>query len=166
MASSARHLLTRTLCVATAIVAFAGCGSSARHDGTGTPTTAHVPGASSVTTITHLPSTTDLVPRTTALATVTVTASDNGHTFVVTPGQTVSLILSTGELWGEPLSSDTSVLRRTTGEVDTMTGSATASFVAVARGSARVNSTRRCRPVVGRDCPLFIALWSVTVSVS
>jgi hypothetical protein len=164
MAISARHL-TREFCLATSIVAFAGCGSSANHDSTASPPTARVPVAGSVTT-SVLPNTTVLVPGTTDLESVILTASDNGHTFVVAPGQTVIVILSTGELWEVPRSSDSSVLRRSTGDVDAATGNATANFVASAPGSARITSAHRCRPVVGRDCPMYVALWSVTVSVS
>jgi hypothetical protein len=166
MAFSSRHLRLRGFCLATAIAAFAGCGSSANQGGPAAPSTADVPVSGSIPTSTGFPNTTVLIPGTTGLASVTVIASDNGQTFVVAPGQTVRVILSTGELWEEPLSPDSSILRRTTGAVDAATGSATGYFVAAARGSARVRSTHRCLPVVGRTCPMYVAEWSVTVSVS
>jgi hypothetical protein len=138
----------------TAVALVAACGSSPAGNGTA---------VSTATTTTPVVSS---VPSTTVNVSVTVTASDNGRVFAVAPGQVVAVSLSTGELWTEPMPSDPTVLRRHDGAVNPTTGAATATFSAAAPGSTRVTSSRRCRPVPGKLCAMYVALWSVTITVS
>jgi hypothetical protein len=108
------------------------------------------------------------VPPTTRPATpapVVVTAAANGSTVGVRLGQQVVVTLSSGERWAEPVSGDDAVLHRLSGSADAATGSATATFSAVAAGTAKVTSSRRCLPKPGQVCAQYVALWSVTVVV-
>jgi hypothetical protein len=141
-----------------AITIAAACGSApARGGSAGPPPTTASPVVRSVP-----PGTT----TTTAGASLTVTASDNGHVYAVKTGQVVSVSLSSGELWTAPMPSDPTVLHLIDGTVSTTTGDATATFSATTTGSSIIKSSRRCLPVPGRLCALYIALWSVTITVS
>jgi hypothetical protein len=97
---------------------------------------------------------------------VTVTASDNGRVYSVKTGQVVAVSLSSGEQWTDPIPSDPAVLHRIDGAVDRVTGNATAMFSAATDGSTLIKSSHRCLPAPGRTCPMYVALWSVTISVS
>jgi hypothetical protein len=94
-----------------------------------------------------------------------ITAADGGQTLSEPVGGTVSVDLSTGELWAEP-ASDSPVLVRTSGDVNSSTGDATATFSAASPGAAKISSTHRCLPQPGKACAMYIALWSVTINVT
>jgi hypothetical protein len=93
-------------------------------------------------------------------------AGANGTTIRLVRGQQVDVTLSSGELWSDPVSTVDAVLHRVSAAVDATTGDATATFSAVATGTARVTSEHRCLPKPGQACAQYIALWSVTVTVT
>ena len=92
-------------------------------------------------------------------------AADGGRTIHLRAGQVLEVTLHTGEKWSVPTSSDPYVLAADSAGSDPTTGDATATFTAVGPGSATVASDRRCLPRPGRVCAMYIAAWSITVTV-
>jgi hypothetical protein len=137
---------------------------------TGVPSTTRAPATiappATVPATTGPPATSHATTTTTAPAGVQLDAADNDQTVSVPPGGTVTVDLSSGELWSEPASSDSAVLNRTSGGVDASTGDATATFSAVGKGVAKITATHRCLPRPGMACAMYVALWSATVTVT
>jgi len=189
-------VLRRVIAGTAAVVVLAACGSSTSRTSTTTSTTSTTSTTTTVTTTTSAPGTTTTTaaapttaapttaapttaapataaPTTQATATTAaapppvlhITAADGGQTLSEPVGGTVSVDLSTGELWSEP-ASDSPVLVRTSGEVNSSTGDATATFSAASPGAAKISSTHRCLPQPGKACAMYIALWSVTINVT
>jgi len=100
-----------------------------------------------------------------AVAAVRAGAADGGRTIHLRPGQVLEVTLHTGEKWSVPTSSDPSVLAADSAGSDPTIGDATATFTAVGPGSATVASNRRCLLRPGRVCAMYIAGWSLTVTV-
>ena len=98
-----------------------------------------------------------------APSSIQVTSADNGRSFSLRVGQSLSLALTgySAATWTEPVSSNGAVLRLTTA---TSGQSATASFVAVAPGRSEVSATNnpRCYPECLPPSRLFVV--NVTVS--
>jgi hypothetical protein len=185
-------VLSRAMAGPVALVVVAACSSGAARVATPVTTSSRPPAVTSTTaTIAATPpstttststraarSTTSLTPAITpapattaapttsaAPATVHITQADSGHAFTVPVGGTVVVTLASGELWAEPVSSSPALTRVTAG-VNTSTGNADATFSAVSKGVAKISSDHRCLPRPGQACAMYIALWSVTVTVT
>jgi hypothetical protein len=178
-------VLTRPLAAAAALLLLGACasagskGSAVNLPATQAPTTTTPPATTGPTTTTPpatsppattapatAPTTTRPTTTVAAPATLHITQADNGRTLSVPLGGTVTVTLASGELWSQPVSSDSAVLRRTSGSVNASTGDATATFSAGARGAAKITSDHRCLPQPGAACAMYIALWSVSVTVT
>ena len=97
--------------------------------------------------------------------TIRLSNQDDGGSFAVRVGITVSVSLTGAPSyrWTELASSNDAVLRRT-GSVTRTDGSATATFLVLARGSAQVSSTDN--PTCYPQCLPPSRLWRVTISVA
>ncbi|MFI5977613.1 hypothetical protein [Streptomyces sp. NPDC051452] len=101
---------------------------------------------------------------------IVLTNSDNGRSVTATLGDDIEVRLTSSHengltwSWSTPTSSDSTVLRRTTGAT-APSGGASAVLHAEHDGTATVTTQRRCRPDPGHVCPLVITPWKVTVEV-
>jgi hypothetical protein len=92
-----------------------------------------------------------------------VTQADSGHRYSMTRGARLSVQLSGTAIyvWTEPVSSNPAVLKRTGGSTGE---SATAAFVAQAKGNARVTAVGN--PTCYPQCLMASRLFTFTVSVT
>lgn len=101
---------------------------------------------------------------------VVLTNADNGRSVTASLGDDIEVRLTRSHengltwTWSTPASSDSDVLRRTTGRT-APNGDASAVFHAEHDGTATVTAQRRCHPDPGHFCPLVITPWKVTVEV-
>ncbi|MEV4741942.1 hypothetical protein [Streptomyces sp. NPDC049555] len=101
---------------------------------------------------------------------ITLTNSDNGRSVNASSGDDVEVRLTAYHengltwTWSTPVSSNSTVLRRTTGGT-APNGNASATFRAEHDGTATITAQRRCRPDAGHICPLLVTPWKVTVEV-
>jgi hypothetical protein len=102
---------------------------------------------------------------------IVLTNADNGRSVAASSGDNIEVRL-TGHrdhgltyTWSIPISSDSTVLRRTAGGT-TPTGGASAVFHAERRGTATISAVRHCHPDPGHACPLVIVPWKATVTVT
>ena len=99
-----------------------------------------------------------------------VTATDTDHTVTMRVGQTLEVVLHADKGlhdWTHPTSSDQSVLEPIVDPAATAARGVTlAAFKAGAAGQAEVSSTASplCSP--GQACPMYIALYSLRVTVN
>lgn len=119
------------------------------------------PGKPSPATTAPPPST---VPPSPEPVTVTVTQADGNAGYALRPGDRLVVVLTPGNYYSEPSSSNEAVLHRTAGSMSP-DGSAQASFIAAASGQATVRyavdpKCSRSKPSCG------IASWAVFVAVT
>jgi hypothetical protein len=99
-----------------------------------------------------------------------VTATDTDHAVTLRVGQTLEVVLHAGKGlhdWTHPTSSDQSVLIPIVDPAATAARGVTlAAFAAKAPGEAEVSATASplCSP--GQACPMYIALYSLRVTVT
>lgn len=99
--------------------------------------------------------------------TVTLTATDGGRTVSISRGRTIQLELSGDSLdWGEPRSGDPQILEETSNSSHPASGTAAASFLAIAPGRTTITAEGRPRCRHGSPCPQFVRVWAVTIDVS
>ncbi|MFJ3203665.1 hypothetical protein [Streptomyces sp. NPDC086989] len=115
-----------------------------------------------------LPATTHAAPANQLAQRIALTNPDNGRSVTAGPGDDIEVRLTASHengltwTWSTPTSSDSTVLRRTTGRT-APNGDAAATFHAEHDGTATITAQRRCRPDAGQVCPLVVTPWKVTV---
>ncbi|MBP2402770.1 hypothetical protein [Streptomyces syringium] len=101
---------------------------------------------------------------------IVLTNPDSGRSVSASTGDDIEVRLThyrergLNYSWDVPQSSDSAVLRRTSGG-STPAGDATAIFTGEKAGTVTLSAARRCRPDPGNICPLVISPWRVTVTV-
>lgn len=101
---------------------------------------------------------------------ITLTNSDNGRPVTASLGDDLQVQLTGSHengltwTWSAPTSSNSTILRRTTGGTKP-NGDPSATFHAEHDGTATITAQRRCRPDSGHLCPLVITPWKVKVEV-
>ncbi|MFF3920650.1 hypothetical protein ACFYZB_46150 [Streptomyces sp. NPDC001852] len=101
---------------------------------------------------------------------IALTNSDNGRSVTASLGDDIEVRLTGLHengltwTWSTPTSSNSTVLRRTSGRT-APNGDASATFHAEHDGTATITAQRHCRPDAGRICPLVITPWKVMVEV-
>jgi len=102
--------------------------------------------------------------------TPTVTVSENDHSVSVRVGQKLELALHARNgmaNWTHPTSNDPSVLAPTVDPAATAAiGVTLAMFAGIKPGTAEVSSTASPKCPPNSACPLFVALYSLTVTVT
>ncbi|MFD5519914.1 hypothetical protein [Streptomyces sp. NPDC127066] len=153
---------TRTIALATLALLLAGCGTQSGGGAGGGDTVSPPPNPSSTSTPSPAPSHPDC-----AKAGAELGAADTGHTYCLTPGETIRVSLdgTTSRPWA-PVKSDGSGLEATNSGIVLQPGDASAAYRAVSAGTVRLTSSRPlCPSDPARVSCDGLQEWTVTVIV-